>query len=302
MKESRLARVVALVLLAAVGFVFIMPLVWMVSTSLKPQEEISTTKLEFVPQNVGKIPQYAYENYYAGRGRFVDDKGVERLGYRGVLTSDNVHFILYLRNTLVVALLSVIGMVLASAICAYGFSKIEWRGRGVVFAVMLATMMIPFPAVMIPTYFIFKYFGWIGSLKPLWVPACFGGAFNIFLLRQFFLQIPTDLSEAARIDGLGHWGIFWRIILPLSRPALAVVALFHAMYVWNDYIGPLIYLNHQDLFTLALGLQFFQAQHGGTPWNLLMAACTLVTTPLLILFLMTQRTFIEGIATTGMKN
>ncbi len=302
MKESRLARVVALVLLAAVGFVFIMPLVWMVSTSLKPQEEISTTKLEFVPQNVGKIPQYAYENYYAGRGRFIDDKGVERLGYRGVLTSDNVHFILYLRNTLVVALLSVIGMVLASAICAYGFSKIEWRGRGVVFAVMLATMMIPFPAVMIPTYFIFKYFGWIGSLKPLWVPACFGGAFNIFLLRQFFLQIPTDLSEAARIDGLGHWGIFWRIILPLSRPALAVVALFHAMYVWNDYIGPLIYLNHQDLFTLALGLQFFQAQHGGTPWNLLMAACTLVTAPLLILFLMTQRTFIEGIATTGMKN
>jgi len=302
MKESLLSRIVALVLLAAVGFVFIMPLVWMVSTSLKPQEEISTTKLEFLPHNVGQVPQYAWENYYAGRGRFVDDKGVERLGYRGVLTSDNVHFILYLRNTLVVALLSVIGMVFASAICAYGFSKIEWRGRGIVFAIMLATMMIPFPAVMIPTYFIFKYFGWIGSLKPLWVPACFGGAFNIFLLRQFFLQIPTDLSEAARIDGLGHWGIFWRIILPLSRPALAVVALFHAMYVWNDYIGPLIYLNHQDLFTLALGLQFFQAQHGGTPWNLLMAACTLVTAPLLILFLMTQRTFIEGIATTGMKN
>jgi multiple sugar transport system permease protein len=301
MKDSLLTRVIALLVLAAICAVFVMPLVWMVATSLKPQEEISTTKLTLLPKEPASAPKYAYENYYAGRGRFTDDKGVERLGYRGVLTSDNVHFVLYLRNTLVVALLSVTGMVLASAICAYGFSKIEWRGRGVVFAVMLATMMIPFPAVMIPTYFIFKHLGWIGTLRPLWVPACFGGAFNIFLLRQFFMQIPQDLSEAARIDGLGHWGIFWRIIMPLSRPALAVVALFHAMYVWNDYIGPLIYLNHQDLFTLALGLQFYQAQHGGTPWNLLMAACTLVTAPLLILFLMTQRTFIEGIVTTGMK-
>ena len=301
MKDSLPIRIAALAILTVVGFVFIMPLIWMVSTSLKPQEEISTTKLEFLPRNIAKAPQYARENYYDGRKPFVDDGGVERLGYRGVWKSENVHFELYLRNTLVVALLSVIGMVLASAVCAYGFSKVEWRGRGVVFAIMLATMMIPFPAVMIPTYFIFKYLGWIGSLKPLWVPACFGGAFNIFLLRQFFMQIPQDLSEAARIDGLSHWGIFWRIIVPLARPALAVVALFHAMYVWNDFIGPLIYLNHQDLFTLALGLQFFQAQHGGTPWNLLMAACTLVTAPLLILFLMTQRTFIEGIATTGMK-
>jgi multiple sugar transport system permease protein len=161
--------------------------------------------------------------------------------------------------------------------------------------------MIPFPAIMIPTYFIFKHLGWIGTLKPLWVPACFGNAFNIFLLRQFFLQIPNELSEAARLDGLTHWGIFWRIVMPLSKPALLVVALFHAMYVWNDFIGPLIYLNHQDLFTLALGLQFYQAQHGGTPWNLLMAACTLVTGPLLIVFLIAQRSFVEGIATTGMK-
>ena len=301
MKESRLSRIVALLLLAVVAVVFVTPLVWMFTTSLKPQEEISTTSLALLPKDAGRTLDYAYQNYYAGRPKFVDSSGVERLGYRGVLTSDNVHFVLYLRNTLVVALLSVTGMVLASAICAYGFAKVEWRGRGVVFAVMLATMMIPFPAVMIPTYFIFKYLGWIGTLKPLWVPACFGGAFNIFLLRQFFMQIPTDLSEAARLDGLNHWGIFWRIVLPLSKPALAVVALFHAMYVWNDFIGPLIYLNHQDLFTLALGLQFFQAQHGGTPWNLLMAACTLVTAPLLILFVLTQRTFIEGIATTGMK-
>ena len=301
MKERPLARVLALLILAVVGLSFLMPLVWMISTSLKPQEEVTTAGFKLLPHDAARTPSYAYENYYAGRPKIVDRSGIERTGYEGVLTSENVHFVLYLRNTLIVVLLSVIGMVLSSAICAYGFAKVDWPGRGAFFAVMLATMMIPFPAIMVPTYFLFKYLGWIGTLRPLWVPACFGAAFNIFLLRQFFLQIPQELSEAARLDGLGHWGIFWRIILPLSRPALAVVALFHAMYVWNDFLGPLIYLNHQDLFTLALGLQFYQAQHGGTPWNLLMAACTLVTAPLLVLFVLSQRTFIEGITTTGMK-
>ncbi len=301
MMDSPLLRYVGLVVLVILCAVFVSPLLWMLSTSLKPQEEIKTSGFAALPDNPSRTLQYAYENYYAGRDKFVDDRGIERTGYEGVLTSDNVHFILYLRNTLIVAVFSVAGVVFASAICAYGFAKVAWPGRDPVFAVVLATMMIPFPAVMIPTYFIFKFLGWIGTLAPLWVPACFGTAFNIFLLRQFFMQIPGDLSEAARIDGLNHWGIFWRIVLPLSRPALAVVALFHTMYVWNDYIGPLIYLNHQDTFTLALGLQFYQAQHGGTPWNLLMAACTLITAPLLILFVMSQRTFIEGITTTGMK-
>jgi multiple sugar transport system permease protein len=288
-------------ILAAIGAVYVAPLLWMISTSIKPQEEATTGQLALFPEDASKIGRYAYENYYRGRPTFMDQEGVERVGYEGVLTSENVHFVLYLRNTLVVAVLSVAGMMLSSAICAYGFAKVQWRGRGVLFTLMLATMMIPFPATMIPTYFIFKHLGWIGTLRPLWVPACFGGAFNVFLLRQFFMQIPNELSEAARLDGLTHWGIFWRIILPLSKPVLAVVALFHSMYVWNDFLGPLIYLNHQDLFTLALGLQFYQAQHGGTPWNLLMAASTLVTAPLLVLFVMTQRTFIEGIVTTGMK-
>jgi multiple sugar transport system permease protein len=301
MNVPPMVRALALLVLIAVSASFLLPLVWMVSTSLKPQEDISTQSLTLLPREPARIGQYAWENYYAGRPRLAAADGAERVGYEGVLTSENVRFVVYLRNTLIVALLSVVGMVLSSAICAYGFSKLEWRGRNALFGVMLATMMIPFPAVMIPTYFIFKTLGWIGTLAPLWAPAWFGGAFNIFMLRQFFMQIPPDISEAARLDGLTHWGIFWRMIVPLSRPALSVVALFHAMFVWNDFVGPLIYLNHQDLFTLALGLQFYQAQHGGTPWNLLMAACTLVTAPLLILFVITQRTFIEGIATTGMK-
>lgn len=301
MSRNSLANWARAVLLAIVGGLWVAPLVWMVGTSVKPQEEVTTGQFQLLPREPARIGLYAYENYYAGRARFSGPDGLERAGYEGVLTSDNVHFILYLRNTLIVALLGVCGMVLSSAIAAYGFARIQWPGRNAVFLCVLTTTMIPFPAIMIPSYFLFKSFGWIGTLAPLWVPALFGNAFNIFLLRQFFLQIPNDLSEAARLDGLSHWGIFWRIILPLSRPALVVVALFHTMFVWNDFLGPLIYLNHQETFTLALGLQFYQAQHGGTPWNLLMAACTLVTLPLLVLFTLSQHTFIEGIASTGIK-
>jgi len=169
------------------------------------------------------------------------------------------------------------------------------------FAVCLATMMIPFPVIMVPSYMIFKHLGWIGTFLPLWVPAWFGSAFNIFLLRQFFMGIPEELEESALLDGCSMWGCFWRIILPLSRPALAVVALFHVLAVWNDLIGPLIYLAHRDQFTLALGLQALQSRSGDTPWNQLMAAATLITLPVIVMFLLAQRTFIRGIATTGIK-
>jgi len=195
----------------------------------------------------------------------------------------------------------------SSSLVAYGFARIRFRGRGVLFALMLGTMMIPFPVVMVPLYRIFRFLGdhsgmaWLGTFRPLWVPAWFGSAFSIFLLRQFFVTIPDELSEAARIDGCSEWGIYWRIILPLSRPALSVVALFTFMYVWRDFLGPLVYLQRPTQYTLALGLQAFQSQNGGTSWNLLMAAAVLVIAPVIVLFFVAQRTFIEGIATTGMK-
>src|SRR6202789_90045 len=141
----------------------------------------------------------------------------------------------------------------------------------------------------------------LGTFKPLLLPAWFGSAFNIFLLRQFFITIPDELSEAARIDGCSELGIFFRIIIPLARPALTVVALFAFMATWNDFLGPLIYLQRPEQFTLALGLQNFQSQHGGTDWNYMMAASILVILPVLILFFIAQKTFIEGIATTGIK-
>jgi len=168
--------------------------------------------------------------------------------------------------------------------------------------VLLGTMMIPFPVVMVPIFGLFRHLGWIGSFKPLWVPTFFAGAFNVFLLRQFFLGIPKDISEAARIDGCSELQIFLRIILPLCKPALLVVALFQFMFAWNDFLGPLIYLTRQQHFTLALGLQSFQSQNGGTEWHYLMAASTLVVLPVIVLFFFTQRTFIEGIAATGGKN
>jgi len=141
----------------------------------------------------------------------------------------------------------------------------------------------------------------LGTNKPLWVQAWFGSAFNIFLLRQFFLTIPNELSDAARIDGCGEMGIFFRIMIPLSKPALTVVALFAFMDVWNDFLGPLVFLHRPEQFTLGLGLQSFQSQHGGTPWHLLMAASVLVVLPVVILFLVAQKAFVQGISTTGMK-
>ena len=210
-------------------------------------------------------------------------------------------FLVYLWNTLTVALLGVIGVTFSSALAAYGFARIPWKGRETCFLITLATMMVPFAVTMVPLYGVYRALGWIGSLKPLWVPAFFGGAFNIFLLRQFFRTIPQDLSDAARIDGCSEFGIFWRIILPLSRPALAVVALFHFMWAWNDFMGPLIYLTKQDTYTLSLGLQFYQSQHGGSEWHFLMAAATMMILPIIALFFFTQRTFIQGISTTGLK-
>ena len=207
----------------------------------------------------------------------------------------------YLKNTLILCFMTVVGVVFSSAIAAYGFSRIPWRGRNKLFVIALSTMMIPFPVVMVPMYCLFKYFGWLGTLKPLWVPAFFAPAFNIFLLRQFFMGIPKDLSDAARIDGCSEFRIFWQIILPLCRPALMVVGLFTFMGTWNDFLGPLIYLTDEKDFTLALGLQAFQSQLGGTPWNYLMAASVLIVLPVIVLFFFTQKSFIEGISMTGTK-
>ena len=221
--------------------------------------------------------------------------------YSAVVNDDAINFPLYFRNTLLIAMLAVAGVVCSSAIAAYGFARVRWRGRQPLFIVMLATMMVPFPVVMVPLFVLFRELDWIGTFLPLWVPAWFGSAFSIFLLRQFYMTIPRELDDAARIDGCGHVGIFLRIILPLSLPALLVVGLLHFMYVWNDFLGPLVFLTHRDQYTLALGLELYMSRLGTTPWNLVMAASTIMVAPVLLLFLFAQRSFLEGISTTGLK-
>ncbi|MBC8108888.1 MAG: carbohydrate ABC transporter permease [Anaerolineae bacterium] len=269
-----------LIVICAFGMI---PFLWMLSTSLKTQE----SAMEFPPRMLPK--PVVVDNYWT------------------ILSSDRLNFLLWTRNTVIIAVLAVSGTVISSAIVAYGFARIQFRGRGVLFAIMLATMMIPFQVTMVPLFRIFRFLGdttgiaWLGTSKPLWVPAWFGSAFSIFLMRQFFLTIPTELSEAARIDGCSEFGIFTRIILPLAKPALAVVALFSFMANWNDFLAPLVYMQRPEQFTLALGLQSFQSQNGGTPWHLLMAASVLVILPVIVLFFLAQKTFIEGIATTGVK-
>lgn len=269
--------------LVVVSACALLPFLWMLSTSLKTMDEA----MAFPPRAMPAVPRFQ--------------------NYADVIGNPKASFVLWAKNSLIIAFLAVTGTTISSAVVAYGFSKIKFRGRGVLFALMLATMMIPFPVTMVSLFSIFHWLDentaiqWLGTFKPLWVPAWFGSAFNIFLLRQFFMTIPDELSEAARIDGCNELGIFVRVILPLARPALAVVALFSFMGVWNDFLGPLVYLQRPEQFTLALGLQNFQSQHGGTPWNQLMAASVLIILPVLLLFFMAQRTFIEGIATTGMK-
>ena len=273
----QLFNVIVFALLIVFGIVFVVPFVWMISTSLKPLNETMSLPPRWLP---GAIQWHNYRD------------AINAMGY----------FWRYAGNSLFLCVMTVSGTVMSSALAAYGFSRVEWRGRDKVFAVLLATMMIPFPVIMVPIYSIFKSLGWIGTFKPLWVPSFFAGAFNVFLLRQFFLGLPKDISEAARIDGCNEFQIFFRIILPLCKPALLVVALFQFMATWNDFLGPLIFLTEQKDFTLALGLQSFQSQNGGTAWHHLMAASTLVVLPVLVLFFFAQRTFIEGIASTGGKN
>lgn len=206
----------------------------------------------------------------------------------------------YVGNSLYLAVLTILGQTLSCSLVAYAFARLRWPGRDLLFGLLLATMMLPGQVTMIPVFMVFRELGWYNTLRPLWVPSFLGSAFFIFMLRQFMRSIPVDLEEAARIDGCGLLGIYWRIILPLVKPALAAVGIFTFMGTWNDFMGPLIYVNDQRLYPLALGLFDFRTEHGGE-FGLLMAASTLMTAPVIALFFAAQRYFIQGVTLTGIK-
>lgn len=213
----------------------------------------------------------------------------------------DVTFALFFRNTLILAVLGTLGTTLSSSVVAFGFARLRFPGRDRLFVLLLASMMLPGIVTTIPSYIGFRYLRWIDTFYPLIVPAYFAGAFNVFLLRQFFLTLPRELDEAARLDGASFFQVYWRVLLPLTRPALVTVALFAFIGAWKDLMGPLIYLNSTEKQTLELGLRTFQTIRG-TEWNLLMAGSVIVLVPLLVLFFVGQRYFIQGIVMSGLKD
>ena len=280
--RKKLITALTHVVLIGLSLAFIFPFLWLLDTAVKPINETMREPPVWIPT------KWQFGNFWDAM-----KYGSEQVGY--------IPFLVYAQNTIMLCLLTVTGTVVSNSIVAYAFARLRWKGRDLIFAITLATMMVPFPVLMVPTFALFRHLDWIGTFRPLWVPAWFGSAFSIFLLRQFFRTIPFELSEAAKIDGASEWVIFRQIILPLCKPAIAVVALFSFMGTWNDFLGPLIYLLRQKTYTLSLGLQFYQSHAGGTEWNLQMAATAIVIMPVLILFFFAQRLFIKGIALTGIK-
>ena len=271
----QLERVVVWTLLVTGALVMFLPFLWLVSTSLKEQRQIFVYPPQWIPDPI------RWQNYPEA------------------LTA--LPFARYTLNTLIITSLTMIGVLLTSSLCAYGFARLRFPGRDLIFMVLLSTLMLPYAVIMIPQYIMFKYLGWIDTYLPLIVPFWFGGGiFNVFLLRQFFRTIPADLTEAARIDGASELRIYWQIMLPLAGPALAVVAIFTFINTWNDFLGPLIYLSSQAKYTMALGLASFKGLYA-TQWHYLMAASTVMVIPIIVLFFLAQRYFVQGIVMTGTK-
>ena len=256
----------------------LLPFLWMVATSLKGDTQIFSTTLTW-------STLFPYPLHWSN--------------YSGALEA--IPFVVYLKNTLLLCLVTVVGTTFSSAVVAYGFGKMEFPAKGVLFLLMISTMALPAQVTMVPVFALFRWLHWYGTYLPLMVPSFFGTPFYIFLLTQFYRNLPTTLAEAARIDGAGEWTIFWRIMLPLSKPALITCALFQFMATWNDFFGPLLYINDPSKYTLAYGLQQFLSVHG-SEWARLMAASTLFVLPIILLFFLAQKTFIQGVATTGGKN
>jgi multiple sugar transport system permease protein len=266
-------RIVVYALLLAGSFVFMLPFLWMLSTSLKPSQEVFSYPPNLIPSRI------VWQNY-------VDGWNI-------------LPFATFLKNSLIVTIANVIGNLISCSVVAFGFARLRARGSEFLFILVLATLMIPREVTIVPTFVLFSKAGLVNTLWPLILPAWFGYPFFIFLLRQFFMSIPRDLDEAARIDGASIWQVFTLIVLPLSRPALATVAIFAFIGNWNNLLDPLIYLRSQDLYTLALGLNLFRGQNF-TAYNQLMAVSILTLLPVLVVFFVAQKLFVQGVALTGM--
>lgn len=258
--------------LTAIALLFSLPFLWLILTSLKPPDEVFSNGL------VGS--EIHFTNY------------TDVFRYAPVET--------WLKNSLMIAVLGTVSVVLSSALIAFGFARLRFRGRKQLFALVIGTYMVPSAVTMVPTFLVWNKLDMVGTFFPLWAGNLFGSAFYIFMLRQFLQTIPQDLVDAARVDGASYFRIFAGIMMPLIKPALAAVAVFEFQAKWNDFMVPLIYLNRTSMYTMSLGLATFKSDYE-TQWALWMAASVVFTVPMVLLFFIAQRYFIEGIATTGLK-
>ncbi|HEX2999717.1 MAG TPA: carbohydrate ABC transporter permease [Armatimonadota bacterium] len=273
---ERMKKIMIFIVLCLGGALFSIPFLWTISTALKSNEQVFAVPPQWIPNPV----QWG--------------------NFRRAWTE--LPFFTFVTNTVFITVVSVFGQIFSASLVAYGFARFKFKGRNFLFYVLLSTMMLPAQVTMIPMFLIWRHFGLIDTFAPLVVPAFFGGgAFNVFLLRQFFMGVPKELDEAAMMDGASPLAIWWRVLLPLSRPALITVGLFSFLGHWDDFMGPLIYLNSMEKYTVAIGLRMFQDMFG-TQLELLMAASLIHIVPTVIIFFAAQRYFIKGIALTGMKD
>lgn len=272
--QRAISAIISHTILIIGAVIMIVPFVWMLSTSFKAPGRTFVYPPEWIPN------PFVWQNY--------------------VEMWKALPFNQFFLNSVKIATLSTIGQLLTCSMGAFAFSILKFKGRDFLFLVLIATLMIPYQVTLIPTFILFSKLGWVGTHLPLWVPAFWGGAFGTFLLRQFYLTIPIDLAESARIDGANIFQIFTHIYLPLSKPAMATLGIFTFMWSWNDLLNPLIYVNELKQLTLTIGLSFFQNQYGGK-WTLMMAGAVVSILPILLIFFFAQKYFIQGIAMTGIK-
>lgn len=262
-------------IIVAGAVVMLIPLVWLLSSSFKDQARIFLFPPQWIPN------PWRFDNYSK--------------------VFEQIPFARFYLNTVVVTALAMLGQIAAASLVAFGFARLRFPGRDALFLVLLSTIMIPYHVTLIPTFVLFRILGWLDTYAPLIIPYWLGGgAFYIFLLRQFYMRLPLELDDAARIDGASTFGIYWRVVLPQATPALGVMAVFTFLGHWNDFFNPLIYLNTTDYYTLALGVNLFR-YYNTTQWNLLMAASVMATLPCIVLYAVAQRYFIQGIVFTGLK-
>ncbi|WP_067621000.1 carbohydrate ABC transporter permease [Alicyclobacillus acidiphilus] len=268
-----IARWVMILVTVVGALIMVFPAIWMLSASLQSNNQISQYPPSLMPH------PFTLEGYLKG------------------LTV--LPFVRYFFNTACIAVLSSIGGVLSSSLAGFAFARLRFRGKNILFVCVLSGLMIPYAVVMIPQYLLFKHLGWIDTYYPLIVPAWFGLPFLIFLFRQFFAGIPNELFEAARIDGCGFPGLYWRIAMPLAKPAVATAFIFHFQAAWNDFLGPLIYINSNSKYTLSLGLSAFTSSCDCTPWNQLMGVSTIVALVPILVFFFAQKYVLRGIVLTS---